>query len=56
MDKKKNISEFFGLLGDSEQSAEELQEIVRSIRKSVSESFKKRHKVFNQLGEEGKVK
>jgi predicted CopG family antitoxin len=40
---KKHISDFFGLLKDSETSAEELQQKVKEIRKGVSESMRKRH-------------
>ena len=53
--KKRRISEFFGLLKDSEQSAEEWQEIIKSIRKNVSVSSRKRHEMLDyQLKSEGK--
>ncbi len=40
---KRSVSDFFGLLKDSESSAEELQARVKEIRKNVSESMRKRH-------------
>ena len=47
---KKPISEFFGLLKDSGDSAEELQKKVKEIRKKTSESFRRRHANFGHIG------
>ena len=46
---KKSVSDFFGLLKDSETSTEEMQERAREVRKRVSESFRRRHGRFGHI-------
>ena len=46
---KKSVLDFFGLLKDSESSAEELQQRTKEIRKRVSESFRRRHDNFRHV-------
>lgn len=48
---KKSISDFLGLLKDSDESAEKMQLRAAETRKRISESMRKRHASFRHVGD-----